>query len=167
MESFYSSIKILLGIAVLYFLCDTLVTSHKFKPYVQLILGLGVAVTLINPIGNLLKSDWNIDFNVNKPISDNSYRENVENIWQGYSSDSLQKYIKYVLANEFEQYTFTVRTYREKNNVYRVYITVNGQMSTVNVEAMKKLISDKTGISSDYVNIYLQNQQIKEDTHDG
>ena len=149
MESFYSSIKILLGIAVLYFLCDTLVTSHKFKPYVQLILGLGVAVTLINPIGNLLKSDWNIDFNVNKPISDNSYRENVENIWQGYSSDSLQKYIKDVLANEFDQYTFTVRTYREKNNVYRVYITVNGQMSTVNVEAIKKLISDKTGISSD------------------
>ena len=164
MDTFYSAIKILIGIAILYFICDTLIISEKFKSYANLILGLAVAVTLIEPIGKLINSDWNISFNVSDTGYSDDYRENVENIWNGYSSDSLQKYVKNILQDNYGQYTFTVRTYKQENKTYRIYLTSYDSISDAEATGIKKLICDKTGISTDYVNIYLQNPQIKEDT---
>ena len=157
MDTFYSAIKILTGIAILCFLCDMLITSEKFKPYVHLILGLAIVAALAEPTAKLINSDWSVSFEINDTNTDNSYREKVEQIWNGYSASSLEKYVQSILNDEFGKYSFTVRTYRHENNVYRIYVTFNDHINDVDADAAKKLICAKTGISADYVNIYLQN----------
>ena len=164
MDTFYSAIKALTGIAVLYFLCDALISSEKFKPYVRLVLGLAVVLTLAKPITALLKTEPDIMFNIDIPSENDSLRDDIENIWRGHSSGSLRTFVGDILYESFPSYKFTVRTYRHESGLYRIYVTVYDNIPQSDIRDVKNLICAKTGISADYVNIYLQNPQTKEDT---
>lgn len=159
MENFSAAIKILIGIAVLYFICDALLPSGKFKPYVQLILGLCVLITVIEPIYTLIKADFNIDYDIQPSEPGYDYRDDLQQTWNDYT---LQKLINNVLRETYSQYTFTVRTHKDKTT-YRIYLTAYDDLSAEEIYDIKKLISNETGISSDYVNIYLQNEIIEEE----
>lgn len=159
MELFYSAIRSLIGIAILYFLSDMLVTSEKYKPYVGLILGLAIAVTMAKPISVLLNRDWAFSFDVSSSsATDTSYRDTIEHIWQERSEASLNSQLHDLLKKKLPENSFTVRTYKHNANTYRIYIDIKSSLPQAQLDEIKAYICSETGISADYVNIYLQDK---------
>lgn len=157
MEVFYSAICSLIGIAILYFLSDILVTSEKYKPYTGLILGLAVAVTVAKPISALLNREGAFSFEISPSQStDASYRDTVENIWQGLSENSFENRIRGLLKEKLPDSAFAVRIYKHEANTYRIYIDIKNNLPQARLDEIKAYICSETGISADYVNIYLQ-----------
>lgn len=166
MEEFYSAIKTLAGIAILYFFCDMLVTSEKYKPYINLILGLAMISTVIKPVSALFKSETELFFGANIPSPSTDYRDAVERILSEHAGLSLDEYVCNILSDNFPQYSLTVRTYKHDSGTYRIYVAVKNSLTQAELAAVKNVICSKTGISADYVNIYLQDRKEKEASYE-
>lgn len=151
-------LKILVGFALVYLLCDTLLQTDKFKPYIQLIIGLGIVITLTAPVLKLLNSEFHIDYNTSVEATDD-YRQTILEIWKKQTSSGIIKTTETILKEEFPEYRFTVRVIKQENEIFRIYITSYSILTDSEIAYVKKIISKNTGISVNNVHIYLQNTQ--------
>ncbi len=156
-------IHTLTGIAILYFITGTL-CSEKYRPFADIVLGVAVVLTVISPFAKILNAEWTPEYTV--PTPDNSdLSDTIKDIWYSQSSPSLKRQAEKVLNENYPQYSFTVRI-QKLSGEYRIYISTNDTVKNEDISEIRNLISQKTGILSDYVNIYLQNKIIGDDDND-
>ncbi len=155
------AVKMLSALAIMYFVSDTL-TSEKYRPYINIVLGVAVILAVLSPISALLKSEWVPSFSPSAPDSSYDHNGTVNGIWQEQYIKSLKTDTENILAEHFPQYKFTVRIQAPDGN-YIIYITATAELENEKYFPIRELISQKTGISKDNVNIILQNKNLGDD----
>lgn len=150
-------IKTLVGFAIIYMITEALMPTEKFKPYIQLIIGLGIVITLTGPVLKIINTDININYNKN-PSSDGTYRDDILEIWKNHTESGIISTSKALLAESFPDERFTIRVIKQGNNSFRIYITAYSELSDKQIYDIKNIISENLSISATNVNIYLQKQ---------
>lgn len=148
-------IKILVGFAIIYMITEALMPSEKFKPYIQLIIGLGIVITLTEPVLKIINMDININYN-NSSSTDGTYRDDILEIWKNHTESGIALTSKALLKEHFPNERFTVRVIKHENNSFRIYITAYSDLSEELICSIKNIISESLSISAANVNIYLQ-----------
>ncbi len=151
----YPTLSSLICISVLYLIASEFIVSDKYKPYVFLVLSASVVMTVIKPLHTVLNTDFSFSYNESES-NDSNYRDWFENILIQSDTYEIKQQVINIITDSFPEVEFDVRVHNFSNRSTKIYITVYNNIQNEICYDIRKYISQKTGISLEDVNIYLQ-----------